>query len=109
MTQGTIVSGDDVTLFEGTVVPSYLAYFAALRGGEGAYERLQPTLGGDFRDRVGAAAQADPDAVVLAWIEETLGGGVDRSDGSRRRRSAALLWYVLLAIPAARSSRWRLD
>jgi len=86
-----------------------LAVYAAERGGPGAFERLQPSMGGNLRTRIGQAARSDPDEVVLAWVGDALAQGIDRSEDSRRQRSAALLWYLLLAIPAARSSRWRLD
>jgi hypothetical protein len=86
-----------------------LTVYALEQGGTGAYERLVDSRGADLRQRLGEAAAADPDGLVLGWMEQVLTRGSSRADRSRRGRSAGLLWYLVFAGFAARSSRWRLD
>lgn len=86
-----------------------LLAFAMETGGRGSFERLAPGLDRDLRARMVDASQTDPDELILAWVDEAIGRGVDRGPDSRRRRSSALLWYVLFMIPAARGTRWRLS
>lgn len=93
----------------GTEMIADLARFALERGGAGSFERLLPSPGRDLRSRLGSSALMDPDDLVLAWVDDAVGRGVDRGRDSRRRRSSALLWYVLFMIPATRSTRWRLS
>lgn len=122
-----ITSGNDLTcesffaelppqLFEpfvrvplGEEVIADLARFALEAGGKGSFERLLPGPGRDLQSRLGSAALMGTDDLVLAWVDDVVGRGVDRGRDSRRRRSSALLWYVLFMIPAARSTRWRLS
>lgn len=89
-----------------------LASFALEVGGEGSYERL---LAGGRRDRQGlrtalaAAADMDPDRLAAAWADELRASRPDRSEEARKARWATLLWTIVFAGLAMRSTRWRSD
>ena len=85
-----------------------LVSFALDAGGAGAYQRLLAASDRSLPEALGEAAGMDPDALVSVWVGEIRGARPDRRGEARRSSWATLLWIVVFAALAMRSTRWRL-
>lgn len=85
---------------------SALLAFALRTGGRGAYARLMESRG-DPRERLAAAAETTPDALMAAWLARVRRARPDPQGGRGRSAAAALAWLALFGFLAAGSTRWR--
>ena len=79
---------------------------ALLAGGSGAYERLVST-DGDLEQRLERAAGTSTDSLVVDWRDRILSAHPKTLDFEPESAWTAVVWCLVLAAVALRSSRWR--
>lgn len=85
-----------------------LAQEALRIGGRGAYARLLADTTCTIRECLGRVAGISPDSLMARWRRNVLAAESDNDAGLGSRRWTALLWVLLMAGLAMRSTRWRL-
>jgi hypothetical protein len=77
-------------------------------GGAGSFERLRLAPPGPLEERLARAAGVPPDSLLASWRREALQAQPSAWAGLAKTPVAALFWFLLFGILAARSTRWRL-
>jgi hypothetical protein len=78
-------------------------------GGGGAYTRLAAGDLTPIGQRLAAAAGIAVDSLLVLWHQKVIAARPDSTLITARLGLTALVWIILLALVAMRSSRWRLD
>jgi len=84
-----------------------LAATALQMGGDGAYGRMVQTVAPTVADWIAAAAAAPADSVVARWYSNVMAARPAPTTLTAATGWSALVWIVVLAAIATRSTRWR--
>ena len=101
------VAGDYRIPFSGAARGS-LAAEALRLGGEGSFSRLIANPEEPLKNRILAAAGVPPDTLMAQWRARTLEARPNLHAGLLLSPLSLLLWILLIAALATRSTRWRL-
>jgi hypothetical protein len=84
-----------------------LARLAFAEGGRGAYARLLADSTAPLAERLAAAAQSTPDALLALWHKRMLAARPAQVTTPWWGVSLAIAWVGVFGATALRSSRWR--
>ena len=76
-------------------------------GGDGAYGRMVRSEAATIADWIAAVADAPVDSVIARWHAEVIAARPARSPLTAATGWGAVMWILVLAATATRSTRWR--